>query len=131
MTKKHIIAIFAYICIIPAIIILISDCLTIISLSLSPKARLLISSRVASLIQGFIFAIVSLFCGIGLLKNKEWGRKLFIYFNIICLASSSIYRFYHHLKYTNLLETIYIFSVLYYLLSFWFFTRKDIKQQFT
>jgi len=93
------------------------------------KATLLLS--LLCLIAGIYFII----CGVGILLHKDWARKaiVYIYFclSVLCLAMIVMTLLYffpesHRLQFS----LVFIFLLLWFLASGYYFNRPKIKEQF-
>ena len=75
-----------------------------------------------------IIWIVSIVCGIGVLKLKEWTRKLIIYWTSFCISIAIVALIFGMGK--LLFQAKYLLALIYHCLLFWFFIHPKIKQQF-
>lgn len=126
------ITIFGYLCLIPGVIILTLDSLTLLLVTVTKKT-VIITSNFGHFLTGIIIGFICVLCGMGLLKLRKWGLKLFI-----CLSVSGIiygayglwYKLYYLMLYGKLWITINVLLILLQVFVIWFFTRKDIVEQF-
>lgn len=70
--------------------------------------------------------------GIGVLKTKEWGRKLVLSISLLMSLSSAYYLFisYSRIIKFSIYDFMNCFFLILYLIIFYFFTRPKVKAQF-
>jgi hypothetical protein len=137
MVKRSIsITIFGYLNLIPGLFILLMSFLVLLLEIITNKINII---TLSSFLEGVIIGLITFLCGIGLLRLKKWGLKLFIWYNVwvIGYALYTIwYRLYHPSWYNTYFigrhfVAFAIVSIIFWLFVIWLFTRKKIVEQFS
>jgi hypothetical protein len=129
-TRPKGVALFGYLYLSVGIYTLVMSLIVILLMLLARSTDII---ALSSALSGIIIGIVTLLCGIGLLRMRKWGLKLLVCSNIWAIAYG-IYGLWSKINYpiqhNNIFLMINIVSIAVFVLIIRYFTCKNITSQF-